>query len=70
MLVHYGVNTLKSMRYDGCVLFGDPVYYSKFGFSRANTIWHKDIPQEFILEKSFSQKQIHGSIRFHQSFYI
>lgn len=70
MLVHYGISLLKSMLYDGCVLFGDPLYYYKFGFTRANTVWHENIPQEFILEQSFSQKQVHGLIRFHQAFDI
>jgi putative acetyltransferase len=38
MLVRYGVSMLKSMMYDGCILFGDPVYYSKFGFTTTKTV--------------------------------
>ncbi len=69
VLVRYGLNILKSTRYDGCALLGDLGYYHKFGFMKSKSIWHKDIPQNFILEQPFSQKKIHGFIRFHQAFY-
>ncbi|QYJ79706.1 GNAT family N-acetyltransferase [Shewanella acanthi] len=52
----------------GCVLVGDPAYYSRFGFVHQNNLTYPDLPAEFFLCLSFSQSVPRGIATFHEAF--
>lgn len=67
-LVNAGLDSLKGLKADGCVLVGDPNYYERFGFKSPDGLKHEGVPQENFLALSFCNSTPTGIIRFHQAF--
>lgn len=67
-LVNKGLELLKEMGGQGCVLVGDPAYYSRFGFRNDPELFYEEIPQEFVLALPFGDTVPQGVIAFHEGF--
>jgi putative acetyltransferase len=67
-LVHEGLSRLKTLGCKGCVLVGDPAYYSRFGFRNSPELVYEGISQEYVLVLPFDKKTPQGKIIFHQGF--
>jgi len=52
----------------GCVLAGDPAYYTRFGFRQESGLVYPDIPPEYFLAVSFTEPLPQGIVRFHKAF--
>ncbi|MBN2406040.1 MAG: N-acetyltransferase [Coriobacteriia bacterium] len=53
-LVQFGLEELRTRHASGCVLVGDPGYYSRFGFSTFPDLSYEGVPHEYVLGLSFS----------------
>lgn len=48
-LVLTGLESLKALHADGCLLAGDPLYYGRFGFKTSPNLLLPGIPSEYLL---------------------
>jgi putative acetyltransferase len=67
-LVNEGLNLLKDLGAEGCVLVGDPKYYQRFGFRSPDRLKHEGVPQENFLALPFCDRIPAGIVQFHQAF--
>ena len=68
-LIEKGLSILKEMRGNGCVLVGDPDFYSRFGFKNCPQLVLEDVPQTFFLALPFGDDLPTGSVQFHKGFW-
>ena len=76
MLITHALATLKQARAAGCVVLGDPAYYSRFGFAAQPSLTLPDVPPEYfmaiVLDSQLSQlhlsQPLRGTVRYHQAF--
>jgi putative acetyltransferase len=52
----------------GCVVLGDPGYYSRFGFQVDPNLALPDVPPEYFLAISFDSSRPHGTVSYHEAF--
>lgn len=69
-LIKTGLSLIKKLEVKGCVLVGDPNYYSKFGFKSSSKLSSKGIPQEYLLFLPFSTPIPEGNVVFDEAFSI
>jgi len=67
-LVNEGLNLLKDLGAEGCVLVGDAKYYIRFGFKSPNELKHEGVPQENFLALPFCNRIPKGTVQFHRAF--
>jgi putative acetyltransferase len=68
-LVIQGLEELQLLKPDGCLLFGDPNYYHRFGFSPSERFHHEGRPSHMLLAVRYALTDSHGAIRFQPAFY-
>jgi len=69
-LIDKGLNLLKELGGHGCALVGDPNYYGRFGFKNYPELVHEGVPQEVFLALPFNEKIPHGTVVFHEGFWV
>jgi putative acetyltransferase len=52
----------------GCVLVGDPAYYSRFGFKPESSLLLPDVPAEYFQALPFGPSLPRGVVTFHEAF--
>ena len=62
------LENLKSSGASGCVLLGDPVYYSRFGFQPESSLVLPDVPPEYFQAIQFSGSLPSGIVTYHEAF--
>lgn len=68
-LINEGVKRLKvNLKANGCVLLGDPNYYSRFGFACDPNLTYTEAPAEYFQRLAFGSKVPEGEVQFHSSF--
>ncbi len=68
-LIRAGLSRLKNLDANGCVLIGNPDYYSRFGF-RSGGLTYGDIPQEYVQWLSFGDHTPKGEVRYAKGFEV
>ncbi len=68
MLVRTGLEAVSELGAVGCILTGDPAYYSRFGFEPAPQSAPPGEPSEFFMVKLLRGQLPAGSIHFHEAF--
>jgi putative acetyltransferase len=61
-LMDSGLAELRTRNASGCVLVGDPGYYSRFGFSTFADLSYAGVPHEYVLGLPFAEAEPCGSI--------
>jgi putative acetyltransferase len=67
-LINYGLERLREMGANGCVLLGEPEYYGRFGFKPEPGVQLEGVPPEFFLTLSFGQPVPNGRVDYHPAF--
>lgn len=67
-LMNAALDELKAMKANGCVLLGDPEYYSSFGFRPVDGLILPNVPAEYFQAISFQGDFPQGEVEYHQSF--
>ena len=68
-LIREGLERLKALGATGCVLLGDPAYYSRFGFAPDAKLTLDGVPPEYFMRVAFSPVYGEGSVSYHPGFY-
>ncbi len=67
-LVQRGLADIREAGAAGCVLLGDPGYYSRFEFAVNHNLILPDVPPEYFLVMPFSGVIPRGEVAYHASF--
>lgn len=67
-LVRDGLRRLKAAGRGGCVVFGDPAYYRRFGFSADHRLTLAGAPAGYFMALPFGADVPAGEVRFHPAF--
>jgi putative acetyltransferase len=67
-LVHEALRILREQGAAGCVLLGEPEYYSRFGFQADANLILPDVPPEFFQAISLDSSRPHGIVSYHEAF--
>lgn len=59
---------LRGMGAGGCVLLGDPDFYSRFGFRSEPALMLPDVPPEYFQAIAFACSLPSGSVTYHRAF--
>ncbi len=68
-LIELGLGRIKAMSAMGCILTGNPDYYSRFGFVMAPEHCPENEPPEYCMLKLLQSEKPEGRFSFHQPFY-
>jgi len=67
-LVRAGLERLRARGAAGCVVFGDPAYYGRFGFERAPGLVYPGGPAEHFQALSFMERMPRAEVAYHAAF--
>lgn len=67
-LMERGLAELRKMGANGCVLVGDPAFYTRFGFANDSGLTLAGVPSEFFLALSLGTSSARGEVQFHRAF--
>ena len=67
-LMQEGLEALKTLEAQGCVLVGDPHFYERFGFKSPAGLSHEGVPPENLLVLAFEGRVPAGEVEFHKAF--
>lgn len=68
LLMQSALRLLQEQGAAGCVLVGDPAYYSRFGFKPESSLILPDVPPEYFQTLSFGPSFPSGVVTFHEAF--
>lgn len=67
-LMESGLSLLRKRGAAGCVLVGEPAFYSRFGFANEPELLLPGVPPEFFLACPFGSAKPRGEVTFHAAF--
>lgn len=67
-MINAGLDWLKSHNASGCVLVGDPTYYSRFGFLSDGKVTYDEFPAELVQWLSFDGTLPEGEVKYRPAF--
>lgn len=68
LLINKSLEKLKQLGAQGCVLLGDPNYYSRFGFKNYPELILPDVPSEYFQALTFSGNIPKANVKYHEAF--
>lgn len=69
-LVLAGLAELERLRAHGCVVLGEPDYYSRFGFRHLPELVYPDAPAEYFMALPFGEHSVRGVVAYHPAFSV
>lgn len=69
-LIQHALQQLQQFNAAGCVVLGDPAYYSKFGFQPHDRLILEGVPAEYFQALSFDQSIPQGTVKYHPAFEV
>jgi putative acetyltransferase len=69
-LMHEALRILREQGAAGCVLLGEPEYYSRFGFQADPNLILPDVPPEYFQAISLDSSRPHGTVSYHEAFNV
>jgi predicted N-acetyltransferase YhbS len=67
-LMRAGLQRLRALGSKGCVVVGDPVYYTRFGFENTDAMSLPGVPAENFMALSFGGMIPKGTVEFDRAF--
>ncbi|KAE8138940.1 acyl-CoA N-acyltransferase [Aspergillus pseudotamarii] len=68
LLVEHIITDLQSRHAAGCVVLGNPNYYTRFGFRAEPSLQLPGVPQEYFMALTWCQPTPTGTVSFHKAF--
>ncbi len=68
LLMHETLRRLRERGAAGCVLLGEPQYYSRFGFNADPSLVLPGVPPEYFQAISFDSSRPSGTVSYHRAF--
>ena len=69
-LVREGLDAIRSLGAQGCVLVGDPAYYSRFGFANNPRLVLEGVPARYFLCLAMAEPVPRGAVSHHAAFTV
>lgn len=69
-LIRASLERLRSSATHGCVVLGEPAYYSRFGFSTHPQLVLPGVPAEYFQAMSFGGPMPSGTVKYHEAFSV
>jgi putative acetyltransferase len=69
-LVLAGIAELERLRAGGCVVLGEPGYYSRFGFRQLPELRYPDAPAEYFMALPLGEDTARGEVAYHRAFSV
>jgi len=66
-LIEAGLAALKARGAAGCVVMGDPAYYTRFGFAATPALTYPGVPPAYFMAQAFTQPA-RGEVAYHAGF--
>lgn len=63
-LMRAGLERLRALGSKGCVVVGDPAYYTRFGFANTDAMFMPEVPPEYFMALSFGSEIPKGRVKF------
>jgi putative acetyltransferase len=67
-LIEQGLARLRELDAAGCVVLGEPEYYTRFGFAHDPQLTYAGVPPEYFLALPLSSVRAAGEVRYHAAF--
>lgn len=67
-LMEHALAELRTLGASGCVVLGEPGYYSRFGFNAEPSLVLPGVPAEYFQAISFAGPMPSGTVSYHDSF--
>lgn len=67
-LIRQGLQRLRALGAQGCVLVGEPGYYGRFGFRADPALQLPGVPAEYFMSLPWSAARAGGTVAFHPAF--
>ena len=67
-IIRDGLDRLRAMGAQGCVLLGDPAYYRRFGFVSDPGLRYADVPAGYFQGLAFTGELPRGEVTYHVGF--
>ncbi|MCU4349511.1 N-acetyltransferase [Acinetobacter lactucae] len=68
LLMNKSLQKLKQLGAQGCVLLGEPSYYSRFGFKNYPELVLPNVPTEYFQAVTFSGNIPKANVKYHEAF--
>lgn len=69
-LIQDGLEKIQALGAAGCVVLGEPAYYTNFGFEVKSNLSFEGAPAEYFMNQSFSDNEVHGQVSYHKAFFV
>lgn len=69
-LIRTGLERLRALGAQGCVVLGDPAYYRRFGFHADRRLRLADVPPDYFQCLALAGEIPEGSVSYHPGFYV
>ena len=69
-LVRAGLEMLRELGAQGCVLVGEPAFYGRFGFHRIPELTLDGVPREKFLALTLGERIPRGRVEHHSAFFV
>lgn len=69
-LVIEGLQTIRKLGAQGCVLVGDPAYYRRFGFENHAALRMKGVPPEVLMCLPMTEEMPERTVTHHPAFHV
>ena len=67
-MIEQGLDRLRALGAQGCVLVGEPAYYGRFGFAADDRLIFPGLPPEYFQALSFGGELPIGTVAYHPAF--
>lgn len=67
-LMHEGLSQIRAAGHGGCVVLGDPGYYTRFGFAVTPGITYPGVPSEYFMALGINGPLPQGEVAYHPAF--
>jgi len=67
---HEGLAAIRRLGAEGCVLVGEPAYYSRFRFTQMPQLVLPGVPAEYFLSLSMGERRPQGVVSLHAAFLV
>jgi predicted N-acetyltransferase YhbS len=69
-LIRAALDALRELQASGCVVLGEPSYYSRFGFRNDGRLQYVHAPAEYFQVQSFTGEIPEGTVEYDDSFNV
>jgi putative acetyltransferase len=69
-LILAGLAELERLRAHGCVVLGEPDYYSRFGFKNVPELVYPEAPAGYFMALPFGDRPARGVVAYHPAFAV